>query len=143
MDNLQVVTREGVDTTIQTYVDLLATLYTVHELPGLKFAKKVVDNINTLEKELEPLNKILQPTDEFMALSERVRQEAGQDQEKMVAIEAEEGNKKVVEHRHEQLATARQMLENPKEITLRKINESELPQQISAKQLKGLAVILN
>ena len=141
MDNLQVVTREGVDTTVQSYVDLLATLYTVQELPGLKFAKKVADNIDTLEEELEPLNTILQPTDEFLAFSEKVRKEAGNDHEKIAAMEAE--NTELVEHRKQQIETAKEMLSEPKEITLRKIHEGELPQQISAKQLKGLALILN
>lgn len=141
MDNLQVVTREGVDTTVQSYVDLLAALYTVQELPGLKFAKKVADNIDTLEKELEPLNTILQPTDEFLAFSEKVRKEAGNDHEKIAAMEAE--NTELVEHRKQQIETAKEMLSEPKEITLRKIHEGELPQQISAKQLKGLALILN
>lgn len=141
MDNLQVVTREGVDTTVQSYVDLLAALYTVHELPGLKFAKKVADNIDTLEAELAPLNTILQPTDEFLDFSEKVRNEAGTDTEKIAAMEAE--NKELVEHRKQQIETAKEMLLEPKEITLRKIHEGELPQQISAKQLKGLALILN
>ena len=50
MEELQVV-REGVDTTVQTYVDLLAGLYSVQQLPGLKFALKVDENIQKLENE--------------------------------------------------------------------------------------------
>jgi len=139
MEELQVV-REGVDTTVQTYVDLLAGLYSVQQLPGLKFALKVDENIQKLESELAPLNKLMEPTPEFEAFAERVRNEAGNDPEKRKKLEEE--NKELVDHRVEQIETAREMLAEPKEIQLRKIYVSELPKEINAAQIKALKPIL-
>ena len=132
--------REGVDTTTQTYVDLLAALYSVQELPGLKFALKVDENIQKLEKELAPLNKIMEPTPEFEAFALRVREEAGTDLEKRKQMEDE--NRELVDHRMQQIETAREMLKEPKEIQLRKIYISELPKDINAVQVKALKPIL-
>jgi len=139
MEELQVI-REGVDTTVQTYVDLLAGLYSVQQLPGLKFALKVDENIQKLESELAPLNKLMEPTPEFEAFAERVRNEAGNDPEKRKKLEEE--NKELVDHRVEQIETAREMLAEPKEIQLRKIYVSELPKEINAAQIKALKPIL-
>ena len=139
MEELQVV-REGVDTTVQTYVDLLAGLYSVHQLPGLKFALKVDENIQKLESELAPLNKLMEPTPEFEAFAERMRDEAGNDPEKRKKLEEE--NKELVDHRVKQIETAREMLAEPKEIQLRKIYVSELPKEINAAQIKALKPIL-
>ena len=139
MEELQVV-REGVDTTVQTYVDLLAGLYSVQQLPGLKFALKVDENIQKLENELAPLNKLMEPTPEFEAFAERVRNEAGNDPEKRKKLEEE--NKELVDHRVKQIETAREMLAEPKEIQLRKIYVSELPKEINAAQIKALKPIL-
>lgn len=139
MEELQVV-REGVDTTVQTYVDLLAGLYSVQQLPGLKFALKVDENIQKLENELAPLNKLMEPTPEFEAFAERVRDEAGNDPEKRKKLEEE--NKELVDHRVKQIETAREMLAEPKEIQLRKIYVSELPKEINAAQIKALKPIL-
>jgi len=139
MEELQVV-REGVDTTVQTYVDLLAGLYSVQQLPGLKFALKVDENIQKLESELAPLNKLMEPTPEFEAFAERVRDEAGNDPEKRKKLEEE--NKELVDHRVKQIETAREMLAEPKEIQLRKIYVSELPKEINAAQIKALKPIL-
>ena len=140
MENLQVVTGEGVDTTIQTYVDLLAAFYAVQNLPGLKFAIKVDENIATLEKELEPLNTILNPTDEFLDFADKIQKEAGNDPEKIKLLEDE--NEALVSYRKEQIATAREMLSDAKHISLKKIYYKELPKEITASQIKALKPIL-
>jgi dephospho-CoA kinase len=121
-------------------VDLLAGLYSVQQLPGLKFALKVDENIQKLESELAPLNKLMEPTPEFEAFAEKVRDEAGNDPEKRKKLEEE--NKELVDHRVNQIETAREMLSEPKEIKLRKIYVSELPKEINAAQIKALKPIL-
>jgi ribosome biogenesis GTPase A len=141
METLTKVTGEGTDQkTVQNYVDLLSGHYSVVDLPGLKFAKKIADNIDAMEERLAPLNEILQPTKEFEEFAERVREEAGTDAEKIKLLEEE--NKELVDHRKSQLETAEEMLKENMSITLRTIYEGELPNNISAKQIKALKSIL-
>tara|TARA_R110002020_G_scaffold165581_2_gene353090 strand:+ start:25128 stop:25556 length:429 start_codon:yes stop_codon:yes gene_type:complete len=141
METLTKVTGEGTDQkTVQNYVDLLSGHYSVVDLPGLKFAKKIADNIDAMEERLAPLNEILQPTKEFEEFAERIREEAGTDAEKIKLLEEE--NKELVDHRKSQLETAEEMLKEDMSITLRTIYEGELPNNISAKQIKALKSIL-
>jgi len=141
METLTKVTGEGTDQkTVQNYVDLLSGHYSVVDLPGLKFAKKIADNIDAMEGRLAPLNEILQPTKEFEEFAERIREEAGTDAEKIKLLEEE--NKELVDHRKSQLETAEEMLKEDMSITLRTIYEGELPNNISAKQIKALKSIL-
>ena len=134
------IVREEIDTTVQTYVDLLAASYAVQNLPGLKFALKVDANISVLEKELEPLNTILNPTDEFLDFAEKVQVEAGNDPEKIKLLEDQ--NEKLVSYRKEQITTAKEMLLDVKHISLKEIYYSELPKEITAAQIKALKPIL-
>lgn len=129
-----------VTTTVQTYVDLLDALYKVQELPGLKFAQKIADNIEKLESRLEPLNMAMKPTKEFEEFAQMVISTAGNDQAKRQ--ELEDANPEIVAARLKQLDDAREMLTEPLEVKLRKIHEGELPQMINAKQLKSLKIIL-
>jgi len=139
MEELQVV-REGVDTTVQTYVDLLAGLYSVQHLPGLKFALKVNENIRKIEEELEPLNVLMEPSEEFKAFADKVRVEAGNDVEKRKKLEEE--NKELVDKRIKQLDLAKEMTKEPKVISLRRIYHSELPKEITAAHIRALEPIL-
>jgi hypothetical protein len=126
--------------TVQTYVDLLNGLYNVQELPGLKFAQKVLENIDTLEKELAPLNDALKPSKEFEVFAQKVRLEAGNDPKKVEELESQEPE--LVNARKKQLETVQEMLKATTEIQLRKIYQSELPREISAVQLKGIRKII-
>jgi hypothetical protein len=126
--------------TVQTYVDLLNGLYNVQELPGLKFAQKVVENIDILEKELAPLNDALKPSKEFEVFAQKVRLEAGNDPKKVEELESQEPE--LVNARKKQLETVQEMLKATTEIELRKIYQNELPKEISAVQLKGIRKII-
>lgn len=126
--------------TVQTYVDLLNGLYNVQNLPGLKFAQKVLDNIDTLEKKLAPLNEALRPSEEFELFAQRVRAQAGNDPKKVEELEAQEPE--LVNERKKQLETVQEMLKATTDIRLRTIYSSDLPKEISAAQLKGIRKIV-
>jgi hypothetical protein len=126
--------------TVQTYVDLLNGLYNVQNLPGLKFAQKVLDNIETLEKELAPLNEALRPSEEFEQFALKVRTQAGNDPKKVEELEAQEPE--LVNERRMQLEAVQEMLKATTEIKLRTIYSSDLPKEISAAQLKGIRKIV-
>lgn len=129
-----------VTTTVQTYVDLLDALHRVQDLPGLKFAKKISDNIKKLELRLAPLQIALKPTKEFEEFAAKVMAEAGNDEAKRKALEFE--NPEIVQAREKQIEEAREMLKEPLEVQLRKIHEDELPQMINARQLRSIDIIL-
>ena len=129
-----------VTTTVQTYVDLLDALHRVQDLPGLKFAKKISDNIKKLELRLAPLQIALKPTKEFVEFAAKVMAEAGNDEAKRKALEFE--NPEIVQAREKQIEEAREMLKEPLEVQLRKIHEDELPQMINARQLRSIDIIL-
>ena len=126
--------------TVQTYVDLLNGLYNVQELSGLKFAQKVLDNIDTLERELSPLNEALRPSEEFEMFAQKVRIQAGNDPKKVEELEAQEPE--LVDARRKQIEAAQDMLKGTTEIQLRKIYQNELPGNISAAQLKAIRKIV-
>ena len=126
--------------TVQGFVDLLNGLYKVQEVKGLKLAKKVVSNIQNLEEFLNPLNTAMEPSKEFKEFAERVRSEAGNDLEKVAALEATEPE--LVNERKEQLQTLQLLLSETKELSLEQIHYSDLPNEVSAKQLKGISPIL-
>lgn len=125
---------------LREYSELYNALLHVQDLPGLRFASKVADNIRTLERELSPVNEALRPSPEFEAFAMRVREESGNDPAKV--REMEEANPDLVQARRKQLQDAELMLAEEKEIRLRTILENELPAQISARQLMSLKLIL-
>ena len=126
--------------TVQHYVDILNGLYEVQHLPGLKFAQKVLENIDTLEKELAPLNETLRPSEEFEQFALKVRTIAGNDPKKVEELEAQEPE--LVNERRMQLEAVQEMLKATTEIKLRTIYSSDLPKEISAAQLKGIRKIV-
>lgn len=125
---------------LREYSELYNALLHVQDLPGLRFASKVADNIRTLERELSPVNEALRPSPEFEVFAMRVREESGNDPAKV--REMEEANPDLVQERRKQLQDAELMLAEEKEIRLRTILENELPAQISARQLMSLKLIL-
>ena len=126
--------------TVQGFVDLLNGLYEVQDVKGLKLARKVMGNIAALEEFLSPLNKAMEPSDEFKAFAEKVKKEAGNDLEKIAELEAQEPE--LVEQRKEQLKTLQLLLNETKELSLEQIYMSDLPNEVSAKQLKGISPVL-
>lgn len=137
MDTLTVT---EVVTTTQDYVNLYNGLMQVQHVQGLAFAKKVLENMETLERELKPLNDLLKPSPEFEAFAQRVRDEAKGDPKLTAELEATVPE--LIDERQKQVDAAQVMLASPMEIKMRKIYNGELPSQISAAQLKGIKMIL-
>lgn len=127
--------------TMRTFVNLLQAHYNVMDLPGVKFAKKVSNNIDVLEKELEPVNSLMEPSEEFSAFAQKVQLEAQGDPVKIAKLEAD--NQELVDKRHEQLTAGRKMMEQPFEVKLRHFNEGELPREMTARQYISLKDLIN
>ena len=120
---------------IQVAVDLLQALYTVQELEGLQFAKRVAANIKSIEEKLRPLDDTMKPSKEFEEFA-KIIQEVQGDEEKIKEFEAQ--NSHLVDERKGQIAAVEKMLQDDIEIEFTNIPDSALPRTINAKQLKGL-----
>ena len=129
-----------VQTTGQTYIDLIQGLYSVQDLPGKTFAEKVLVNIKKLEEALKPLNEAFEPSKEFAEFAERVQMEAKGNPEKMAAMEAE--NPELVKVRYEQLEKGKKLLAEKMEVKLLKIPSNSLPAGINARQLRAIESLL-
>ena len=120
---------------IQEAVDLLQALYTVQELGGLQFAKRVAANIKSIEEKLRPLDDTMRPSKEFEEFA-KIIQEVQGDEEKIK--EFEEQNSHLVDERKSQIAAVEKLLQDDIDVNLTNIPDSALPRTINAKQLKGL-----
>jgi uncharacterized protein YeeX (DUF496 family) len=120
---------------IQVAVDLLQALYTVQELEGLQFAKRVAANIKSIEEKLRPLDDTMKPSKEFEEFA-KIIQEVQGDEEKIKEFEAQ--NSHLVDERKGQIAAVEKMLQDDIEMEFTNIPDSALPRTINAKQLKGL-----
>ena len=120
---------------IQVAVDLLQALYTVHELEGLQFAKRVAANIKSIEEKLRPLDDTMKPSKEFEEFA-KIIQEVQGDEEKIKEFESQ--NSHLVDERKGQIAAVEKMLQDDIEMEFTNIPDSALPRTINAKQIKGL-----
>tara|TARA_R110000823_G_scaffold308148_1_gene431597 strand:+ start:441 stop:848 length:408 start_codon:yes stop_codon:yes gene_type:complete len=120
---------------IQVAVDLLQALYTVQELEGLQFAKRVAANIKSIEEKLRPLDDTMKPSKEFEEFA-KIIQEVQGDEEKIKEFESQ--NSHLVDERKGQIAAVEKMLQDDIEMEFTNIPDSALPRTINAKQLKGL-----
>ena len=120
---------------IQEAVDLLQALYSVQELEGLQFAKRVAANIKSVEEKLRPLDDTMKPSKEFEEFA-KIIQEVQGDEEKIKEFESQ--NSHLVDERKGQIAAVEKLLQDDLEMEFTNIPDSALPRTINAKQLKGL-----
>jgi len=120
---------------IQEAVDLLQALYSVQELEGLQFAKRVAANIKSVEEKLRPLDDTMKPSKEFEEFA-KIIQEVQGDEEKIKEFESQ--NSHLVDERKSQIAAVEKLLQDDIEMEFTNIPDSALPRTINAKQLKGL-----
>jgi hypothetical protein len=130
---------EKVGPVLRDYMNLLQAHYNVMDLPGVKFASKISDNIDALETACEPLNEILEPTEAFKKFSQIVRDTANGDN--AVIQEMEEANPVLINERKEQIAAGEEMMNQPFSVTLRTVREGELPNEINTRQLRDLKMV--
>jgi len=126
------------------FVNLINGLFQVQDLKGKKFSLSVSKNIKVLQKELKDLEKAGKPTDEFLALAEKVNTIANEDSEdsKAKILALEEDNKDLVEDRRKQIEDVTIMMEDKTSIKLELISENVLPEDITAKQINNIEKII-
>ena len=124
--------------------ELMQGLFGVQQLQGIKFSLAVSKNMKLIKVELGDIDKVSQPSPEFMELSQKVQiLEQSKDMEGIKQLEDE--NTELVEARKKQLNEVDSLLNEDSKISLSSlytISEEDLPSEITAQQLNGIQLII-
>ena len=126
------------------FVNLINGLFQVQELKGKKFGLAVSKNIVTLKKELQHLEDLGKPSEEFMELAMKVNEISQKNpetsQEEIDKLEKE--NEELVKLRREQMDNVAELMKDEMSIDLKVISEDLLPNDITAKQITNIEKII-
>ena len=125
-------------------VHLINGLFQVQELKGKKFGLTVSKNIVILKKELQDLEEMGKPSEEFMELATKVNEIAneGSEDSKEVIDNLEKENEVLVTSRREQMDKITILMEEEVSVELNTLTESILPEDISAAQINNIIKII-
>tara|TARA_R110002072_G_scaffold39509_1_gene113313 strand:+ start:436 stop:849 length:414 start_codon:yes stop_codon:yes gene_type:complete len=125
-------------------VNLINGLFQVQELKGKKFGLAVSKNIKILKDELQDLEDMGKPSEEFMALAAQVNEIAngGAEDSKEVIDNLEKENEVLVKERREQMDKITILMKDELSVELNTVPESTLPEEISAAQINNIIKII-
>ena len=126
------------------FVNLINGLFQVQELKGKKFGLVVSKNIITLKKELEHLEDLGKPSEEFMKLAQKVNEISTIDPEnsKTEIDKLEKENEELVTLRREQMENVTELMKDTMSIKLKTVSEKLLPEDITAQQINNIEKII-
>ena len=130
-----------VKATNREFLDLFRGLEAVKQIKGARFAVLVGKNLKELRHVLEPIEKAAMPTYEFQEISVKMQELAEADNKDGMSS-LEEQNKELIEERKAQLAAVEDMLDEPSEVYLHVIKESQLPEEITGEHIEKLIKII-
>tara|TARA_R110002012_G_scaffold14822_5_gene60399 strand:- start:306 stop:719 length:414 start_codon:yes stop_codon:yes gene_type:complete len=126
------------------FVNLINGLFQVQDLKGKKFGLAVSKNIVKLKKELQHLEDLGKPSEEFMELAIKVNEitknNSESSQEEIDKLEKE--NETLVKERRAQMEKVTEIMKDEMSIKLITISEDALPNEISAKQINNIEKII-
>lgn len=145
---------------------LKQALERVSTLKGVKFAYSIAKNLQEVNKEIEAVNKAIAPSEEFIQYEKELinlneeyaeKTEEGNPKvennnyvispkkrgayEKRIE-ELKKKHKKVLSERDEQIKEYQALLEENVDITLHKIQEDNLPSDITVEQIHGILQVI-
>lgn len=125
-------------------VNLINGLFQVQELKGKKFGLAVSKNLKILKDELQDLEDMGKPSEEFMALAAQVNEIAngGAEDSKEVIDNLEKENEVLVTARRKQMDKITVLMEEEVSVSLNTLTESILPEDISAAQINNIIKII-
>jgi small-conductance mechanosensitive channel len=125
-------------------VNLINGLFQVQELKGKKFGLAVSKNIKILKDELQDLEDMGKPSEEFMALAEQVNEiaNAGAEDSKEVIDNLEKENEELVKSRREQMDKITILMKEEASVKLNILTEDVLPEEITASQINNIIKII-
>jgi septum formation inhibitor MinC len=126
------------------FVNLINGLFQVQELKGKKFGLVISKNITTLKKELEHLEDLGKPSEEFMKLAQKVNEISTKDPENSKAEidKLEKENEELVKLRREQMENVTELMKDTMSIKLKTVSEKLLPEDITAQQINNIEKII-
>ena len=130
-----------VEATNREFLDLFRGLEAVKQIKGARFAVLVGRNLKELRHVLEPIEKAALPTYEFQEVSVKMQELAEADNKEGMAS-LEEQNQTLREERTAQLSAVEDMLDEPTEVYLHVIKESQLPEEITGEHIEKLIKII-
>ena len=126
--------------------DLMQGLMEVKDLKGVKFSLQVSKNIKLIKAELVHIEEASQPSAAFLELAALVqtldKSGKGEEEIKKEVEEIEKGNEELISERKKQIEEFNALLEEEIEISLFKVSESHLPEDITTAQLLGISLII-
>ena len=133
-----------INATKAEFVNLINGLFQVQELKGKKFGLAISKNIATLKKELQHLEELGKPSEEFMELAMKVNEISQKDPEnsKVEIDKLEKENEELVKLRRDQMDNVTELMKDEMSVELKTISEKVLPEEITAKQINNITKII-
>ena len=125
-------------------LDLINGLFAVKDLQGKDFSLPVGKNLNILKEALAPLEKLGQPSEEFLELAGKVQMiaEKNEDDSQEQIEKLEKENPELVTARKEQVDLMKERMKDTQEVELYTLSEDILPDTITPQQIMNLEKII-
>lgn len=136
--------RNGVNITAtkREFLDMFKVFNETKDVKNVKYATINVINSKVIREQLDELEAMATPSQEFIDLSIKAQALIKEENEEALkALEAE--NATLVEARKEQLAVVQAKLDEEVTLELKMINEKILPEDLSAEQLEMISKLIN
>lgn len=138
------VKRNGVNITAtkKEFLDMFKVFNETKDVKNVKYATINLLNSKVIREQLDELEAMATPSQEFIDLSIKAQALIKEENEEALkALEAE--NVTLVEARKEQLAAVQAKLEEEVTLELKMINEKILPEDLNAEQLEMISKLIN
>jgi hypothetical protein len=136
--------RNGVNITAtkREFLDMFKVFNETKDVKNVKYATINLVNSKVIREQLDELEAMATPSQEFIDLSIKAQALIKEENEEALkALEAE--NVTLVEARKEQLAAVQAKLDEEVTLELKMINEKILPEDLNAEQLEMISKLIN
>ena len=136
--------RNGVNITAtkREFLNMFQVFNETKDVKNVKYATINLVNSKVIREQLDELEAMATPSQEFIDLSIKAQELIKEENEEALkALEAE--NVTLVEARKEQLAAVQAKLDEEVTLELKMINEKILPEDLNAEQLEMISKIIN
>tara|TARA_B100001123_G_C14581741_1_gene738486 strand:+ start:155 stop:568 length:414 start_codon:yes stop_codon:yes gene_type:complete len=126
------------------FVNLINGLFAVQEMKGKEFGLIVSKNITAIRKELKSVEDAGTPSEEFLKLAEQVNVLANEntDESKKKIEQLEKDNQELVDKRRAEVEKVKEMLQEDISLDLELIPKDTLPEDVTAKQINAIEMII-
>jgi hypothetical protein len=132
----------NITATRREFLEMYKVLHETRGEKGVKYAMIVIKNCDVIKKELDALEAMAAPSEEFIELSKKAQEfMQAENEDGLKAMEAE--NMELINARKQQIADVNIELDKEVTLELKTIDEKLLPEDLSAEQIETLIKIIN